>query len=235
MKIEDSHNTLPQGWAMCSIGDFTNIILGQSPPSSTYNKNEEGLPFFQGKSDFNDLYPTVRTWCIEPRKIAEKDDVLISVRAPVGPTNLSPGTSCIGRGLAAIRPLGGIDPKFVLFLLRSHENELVKMGTGSTFEAISGDTLRRFDIALPPLAEQRRIIARINILFDQIDESVRSLNRIVTLLEYDSHGKLSGRKLRDVILKQAFAGKLVPQDPNDEPASVLLKKIKDSRSLVRNK
>ena len=69
MKIEDSHNTLPQGWAMCSIGDFTNIILGQSPPSSTYNKNEEGLPFFQGKSDLTNLYQLLELGGIEPRKI----------------------------------------------------------------------------------------------------------------------------------------------------------------------
>ena len=63
--------------------------MGQSPPSPTYNSERRGLPFFQGKADFGDLHPTARKWCSQPSKLAEPGDVLISVRAPVGPTNLA--------------------------------------------------------------------------------------------------------------------------------------------------
>ena len=65
------------------------MTLGQSPPSSSYNEENIGLPFFQGKKEFGELYPEIRKWCNAPKKIAEKNDVLLSVRAPIGPTNLA--------------------------------------------------------------------------------------------------------------------------------------------------
>ena len=86
------------------LKDCCTIIAGQSPESKYYNSDGIGIPFFQGKADFGEVYPRIRVYCSQPTKIAEKDDILLSVRAPVGPTNLSPGTVCIGRGLTAIRP-----------------------------------------------------------------------------------------------------------------------------------
>ena len=77
------------------------INMGQSPDSLTYNEKGNGLPFFQGKSDFGDIYPTVRMWCSEPIKIAQEKDILISVRAPIGALNIANCECCIGRGLAA--------------------------------------------------------------------------------------------------------------------------------------
>lgn len=85
------------------LSDVAKIIMGQSPPSSTYNSTGKGLPFFQGKTDFGEMYPTPRVYCTEPNRIAEPGDILITVRAPVGPTNINFVQSCIGRGLAAIR------------------------------------------------------------------------------------------------------------------------------------
>ena len=81
------------------IKDCCTVIAGQSPESKYYNTNGIGVPFFQGKADFGELYPTVRVYCSLPTKIAEKDDILLSVRAPVGATNLAPGKVCIGRGI----------------------------------------------------------------------------------------------------------------------------------------
>jgi type I restriction enzyme S subunit len=77
------------------LGSICEIIAGQSPPSSYYNQEGIGLPFFQGKADFGELHPTVRVWCSQPIKIAERGDILISVRAPVGPTNLADSRCCI--------------------------------------------------------------------------------------------------------------------------------------------
>jgi len=139
------------------LSDVAKIIMGQSPPSSTYNTKGEGLPFFQGKADFGDLYPTPRVYCSEPNRIAEPGDILITVRAPVGPTNLNRVGSCIGRGLSAIRVGSRLDRDYLLYFLRFYEPELAKAGTGSTFAAISRDDLENIKLPLPPLAEQKRI------------------------------------------------------------------------------
>ena len=129
---------LPEGWVWTTLEEISEIILGQSPPSSTYNTGGEGLPFYQGKLEFGKLYPTPRKWCTVPKKIAEKGDVFISIRAPVGPTNICPETSAVGRGLAAIRGLGGIESFFILYLMRAYANEIARKGTGTTFECNHG-------------------------------------------------------------------------------------------------
>ena len=110
---------LPVGWKRCMIADIANVEMGQSPPSVTYNKEGAGLPFFQGKADFGVLYATPRVWCSAPKKIAGSDDILLSVRAPVGPTNLAPAQCCIGRGLASIRPESGISLRFLLYRVQA--------------------------------------------------------------------------------------------------------------------
>lgn len=144
------------------LGEVCEIIAGQSPPSDTYRKSPGGLPFFQGKADFGNRHPVARTWCIEPTKVAQAGDILISVRAPVGPTNVADVECGIGRGLAAIRPGTHADRDFVLAALRLYEDTLAELGTGSTFEAIKRDDLESLEIPLPPLTEQKRIAAILN-------------------------------------------------------------------------
>ena len=207
---------LPHSWVWTTLEGISEIILGQSPPSSTYNTDGEGLPFYQGKLEFGKLYPTPRKWCTKPRKIAKRGDVFISIRAPVGPTNLCPGKSAVGRGLAAIHGLHGIQPFFILYLMRRFENEIASRGTGTTFNAITGNQLKTFEIPLPSLAEQKQIVSELERGFSIADEVEA---KIVSEL-----ARTEG--LRQSILKQAFSGKLVPQDPNDEPAEMLLTRIK---------
>jgi type I restriction enzyme S subunit len=165
---------LPNEWLRTTLNDISLIILGQSPPSSTYNEDGKGLPFYQGKLDFGDIYPIPQKWCVAPNKIAERGDVLISVRAPVGPTNICPERSCIGRGLAAIRGFDSIDTRFILYLLRCFEDELAGQGTGTTFNAITGSQIRDFLIPLPPLSEQHRIVIKIEELFTKLDAGIES-------------------------------------------------------------
>lgn len=99
------------------LSDVAELVMGQSPPSESYNESGEGLPFYQGKTDFGATYPTPRIYCCDPKKIAEPGDILMSVRAPVGATNLSNSKACIGRGIAAIRA-HGIDRDFLYFYLK---------------------------------------------------------------------------------------------------------------------
>ena len=213
---------LPNGWVWTTLEEISEIILGQSPPSSTYNTDGKGLPFYQGKLEFGETYPTPRKWCTAPKKIAEKGDVLISVRAPVGPTNVCPEKSCIGRGLAVIRGLNGIEPFFILHLMRAYEDALASKGTGTTFNAIAGSQLKTFEIPLPPLPEQQAIVSEVKSRLSVADEVEKTVKMELKRAE----------QLRQSILKKAFSGKLVPQDPNDEPASGLLERIKAQKEIV---
>lgn len=140
------------------LASITKIIAGQSPESSTYNSTGEGLPFFQGKADFQDMHPTVRMWCTsEKRKEAEPGDILISVRAPVGAVNICNQKSIIGRGLASIRPSSELNGKFLYYWLKANGRQIDALGTGSTFKAITQDTLKKIEIPLPLLDDQIRI------------------------------------------------------------------------------
>ena len=132
------------------------LIMGQSPPSSSYNGLGEGLPFYQGKTDFGFIYPTPRKYCTDPKKIAESGDILMSVRAPVGPVNLASSKACIGRGIAAIRAIK-IDQAFLYFNLIFQEFGIASLGTGSTFKAINKSQLETVKIPEFPLSEQRKI------------------------------------------------------------------------------
>lgn len=162
-------------WPTKKLGDpeVAAIIMGQSPPGSTYNTSGDGLPFYQGKKDFGSLYPTPSVWCSEPSKIAEADDILISVRAPVGPVNLCREKSAIGRGLAILRPnRENLNHRFLFLYLKSHESHW-KIPGGAVFGAITKKNLENLEIPLPPLAEQERIVEKIEKLFAKIDEASR--------------------------------------------------------------
>ena len=153
-------------WKRVRLKEIAAIVMGQSPPGDTYNEDGSGLPFFQGKADFGVQHPTPRKWCSAPIRIAEPGDILLSVRAPVGPTNLTRETSCIGRGLAAVRvlPRHAI-PRFVLYYLKYIEPILSVRANGSTFGAIGRSNLDPLEVPLPPIGEQRRIVE----ILDQAD------------------------------------------------------------------
>jgi type I restriction enzyme S subunit len=150
---------IPEDWEVVRLGDenLFELIMGQSPPSSSYNQNKKGLPFLQGKAEFGEIYPQPIKWCDKPIKIAEKNDILISVRAPVGDLNLADQKYCIGRGLAAIRLKNNVDPFFLFNCLNFFKNQILTYGTGSTFKAITKEILENFNIPLPTLPEQQEI------------------------------------------------------------------------------
>ncbi|RZB29898.1 MAG: type I restriction enzyme, S subunit [Desulfobacteraceae bacterium Eth-SRB1] len=217
--IRINKKELPEGWKVERIENLSTVILGQSPASSSYNTNEEGLPFFQGKTEFGPAYPQAVKWCTEPKKTALKNDVLISVRAPVGPTNLAPAKCCIGRGLAAIRPNDGVSYKYLLYYLRSIEAAVASLGTGTTFKAISGGILKNLPVLLAPEHEQKRIVAEIEKQFSRLDEAVENLKRV----------KANLKRYKASVLKAAVEGKLTEDwrkaHPGAEPADKLLERI----------
>lgn len=250
------YDDLPTGWAMAPLGVYVGVIMGQSPPSSAYNRVGEGLPFYQGKAQFGRLYPTPTDWCTEPTKVGEPGDVLISVRAPVGPTNMLTERSCIGRGLTALRGLGG-DQMHLLYTLRAFEHTIAALGVGSTFRAIAKHDLDHFVIPVPPLAEQRRIVAKLGELMALCDRlesqhheretqhralALASLSRFAEApssanLDFLFHSSysVSVADLRRTILTLAVQGRLVARDPDDEDVSTLLASNDERRRQTSDK
>ena len=178
---------IPHSWEWIGLSEYCDLSMGQSPPSEAYNQSEVGVPFFQGKADFGDIYPIVRSWCTEPSKIAKEGDILLSVRAPVGPTNIAQYTCCIGRGLASLSPLAGASTKYLLYTMRAMSPSLEALATGTTFSAVSKKDLELFPIPIPPLTEQERIVSKVEDLMALCDElnsqSIASMNAHKVLTE----------------------------------------------------
>ena len=162
---------MKQGWEIKTLGEVCEVIAGQSPEGQYYNSEGKGLPFYQGKKEFTEKYigkPT--TWTTKTTKEAEQNDILISVRAPVGPINFSTQKICIGRGLAAIRPCKLLDKEFLFDFLLKHEDEIVG-NTGAVFNSINKSQIEAIEIPLPSLPEQQRIVAILDKAFEAIDKA----------------------------------------------------------------
>lgn len=222
---------IPDSWEWVRITDLANITMGQAPKSNYVNTKKVGNEFHQGKSFFgkkiiqeSDKYTELDNKLISPNSI------VMAVRAPVGNVNITNRTIYVGRGLAGIEPFSGVDLNFLFSFLRTRKSSYETQATGSTFKAINGDIVRKTCVPLPPFDEQKRIVARLDQLMPLVDEYAEA---------YDKLKKLDdgfNDKLKQSLLQYAMEGKLVKQDPNDEPASVLLEKIAEEKArLIKEK
>jgi type I restriction enzyme, S subunit len=200
---------LPAGWELAPIGVIADVVSGQAPPGTSYNDRGQGLPLYQGKTDFGELrIQAPRLWTTSPSKLAQTDDVLLSVRAPVGPTNLATGRCAIGRGLAALRGHPGIEQKYILYAIRATVDRLSAHATGTTFAAITAPVIREHAIPVAPTAEQKRIVSAIEEQFSRIDAAGEALERAVNGL----------RRLRAALLEAAVTRRLVSGEPIADPS-----------------
>jgi len=175
--MEIIFKSIPVNWSIKKLKDISNIIMGQSPSSSTYNNSEKGLPFFQGKTEFGEIYPKIIKWCDKPIKLSYPNDILISVRAPVGDVNINNTDACIGRGLSAIRTIKNIlNYKFLFYFLIMEKEKFFKYSQGSTFTAINSNDLNNFEILLPPLLEQNKISSILSTVDDLIENTTTLIN-----------------------------------------------------------
>lgn len=177
-------SSFPAHWAIAALSNIAFIQMGQSPNSRSYNQRGEGLPFFQGKAEFGNLFPMARKWCTEPKKVAAEGDILLSVRAPVGPTNMASEECCIGRGLAAIQSIKPLDQKYLLYYFRNIEPWLSLQGKGSTFSAINSSFIRSLSIPIAPLSEQKRIAEKLDILMARLNKCRSRLSHIPLILTH---------------------------------------------------
>lgn len=148
-------------FSIVELKEVAEVISGQSPKSEFYNEEGDGLPFYQGKTEFGERYIGLPTkWTTEITKEAVKNDILMSVRAPVGPVNYCTQHICIGRGLAAIRVNNSIKNSFLFYLLKSQEDK-IKGNGGAVFDSITRSQIESLKIPLPPLSVQEEIVAEI--------------------------------------------------------------------------
>ena len=165
------------------LKDVCDINMGQSPDSSSYNDDGDGLPFFQGNADFGERYPVARKWCSVPTKIAKPEDILISVRAPIGALNYAREKCCIGRGLAALTPdKSKVSPEFIFWLLKAKNIELNSKGTGSTFKAIGRNVLEETQVPNVPLtvqSEYSQVLERIYAIIQSHKMQLQKLDDLV--------------------------------------------------------
>ena len=169
---------------MKRLDSICKLNMGQSPNSSSYNENREGIPFFQGNADFGKKHPQARIWCSEPTKIANSGDILISVRAPIGALNIADTKCCIGRGLAALTVDETVcDRMYLWYCISSKVDELNAKGTGSTFKAISKNILAETNVPMPSLEMQRKISLIFDKVTDLIDKRKDQLEKLDELVK----------------------------------------------------
>ena len=185
---------IPEGWGVEKLGDIANITMGQSPKGISYNEVGEGMLFFQGSTDFGWRFPVARQYTTEPSRIAEEDDILLSVRAPVGTLNIADTRCCIGRGLAAINSKVGVNS--YIFNVMQDFKKLFDMrnSVGTTFGSITKDDLYSLQLVYPP-----------NELLMKFDQSVKSFDREIKNRSRQNQGLT---QLRDWLLPMLMNGQV---------------------------
>ena len=218
---------IPNSWEWVRLETAVLTEMGQSPSGDSVSSASLGIEFHQGKVFFGEKFLQKSNQITsQPSKIVEAGTILLCVRAPVGKVNVTQRKICIGRGLCGIAPIIDIESDFLYYLLESYENIFIKKATGTTFVAITAEVVKKQLIPLPPLAEQKRIVAKIEELLPHIKEYGKAESKVSKLnVEFPE-------QLKKSILQWAIQGKLVPQNPEDEPASVLLERIRTEKAKL---
>lgn len=173
---------IPAQWNIKRLKYLDKTVMGQSPESDNCNKSGIGIPFLQGNADFSGLNPIPSVWCEEANKFAEKDDILLSVRAPVGAVNIADRLYGIGRGLCAIRPKRS-HKKYSFYRALCLSDELNRIATGSTYTAISVDQVNNVVVPDPAFKEQESLSSFLDHKSAQIDDLIAKKKRMIELLK----------------------------------------------------
>ena len=210
--VDSELGALPTGWRVGQVEDGFEIVMGQSPPGHTYNDTGDGLPFFQGRSDFGFRYPKNRKFCTAPNRIAQPWDTIVSVRAPVGDINMAWERCCIGRGVAALRSRSGAVSHgyCAAQALQMHMREYEH--TGTVFGAINRKQLARLPLSQPA----PDVVQGFEDIVHPLDQMIRLRTAQVATLT----------ALRDTLLPKLVSGELranglePPSGRDDHPAPV---------------
>ena len=163
-------------WREVKLGEIADINMGQSPQSQFYNLDGDGLPFFQGVTEFGEMFPKIKQWTSKVTKVAEPGDILFSVRAPVGRVNYSKEKICIGRGLASMRSKEKLlNQNYLFYLLKNEENNLISQSGGSIYDSINKDKLNDFDVSIPTVDTQKQIADVLSTYDDLIENNTKRI------------------------------------------------------------
>jgi type I restriction enzyme S subunit len=174
---------IPEHWEVKKLKYISYLTMGQSPSSDDYNHEGYGSPFLQGNAEFGNRHPQAKIFCATVNKYAEKGDILISVRAPVGALNEADTRYGIGRGLCSIRPRDIIIRQFAWYLIQVVKVELNFLSTGSTYEAVAVTDISNLSCLLPPLHEQQKIAEFLDEETSKIDKLITKKERLIELLK----------------------------------------------------
>jgi len=183
-----------EGWVKGVLGDDFNITMGQSPPGTTYNETGEGLPFFQGRTDFGFRYPVNRVFCTAPTRYAKAGDTLVSVRAPVGDINMAFVDCAIGRGVASIRHKTGAE-SFTYYTLQTFRSTFDNFEMeGTVFGSINKESFHNLEFIQPP-----------ENAVDQFESLCNPFDQLILL---NTRENLTLTELRDSLLPKLMSGQV---------------------------
>jgi type I restriction enzyme S subunit len=176
--VESELGLIPGGWEVCCVDEEFDLTMGQSPPGNTYNEAQEGLPFYQGRTDFGFRFPTQRVFCTAPTRFADVGDTLVSVRAPVGDINMATERCCIGRGVAAARHKSRSCSYTYYFMWSIAEVFGRFEAEGTVFGSISKKDFHNIQRVMPPariVNEFERLAAPIDGMIATSEQTSRTL------------------------------------------------------------
>ena len=183
-----------ESWHSGLLSDIATITMGQSPKGDTYNENGTGTVFFQGRAEFGFRFPTRRLYTTDPKRMAQDNDVLMSVRAPVGDLNVAFEDCCIGRGLGAIHSKDN-HQSFVFYTMLALRDQLdIFNGEGTVFGSINRDALNSMPIRIPP----REVIDKFENIVSPMDAVIRN--------NYEESCRL--QDIRDSLLPRLMSGEI---------------------------
>ena len=178
---EQLKREIPKGWEVGRLCDIANITMGQSPTGESYNDIGDGLIFYQGRTDFGLSFPTPRMYTTAPTRFAQKGDILLSVRAPVGDLNFAMEDCCIGRGLAALNSKLGSQMHLFYTLTGFQQIFKVMDGNGTTFGSITKDILFGMAVVIPSdeiLKCFDKMVKPIELKIEKCEEEIRELTKL---------------------------------------------------------
>lgn len=221
-KLNELPFVIPSSWKWTRFGEVIHLISGRDLETKSFNEAEKGLPYITGASNFNNGSLIINRWTEYPKVVSIKGDLLITVKGTVGDIHIQEiDKAHIARQVMAIRNVYNLQLSYIKYFLDAQIFEL-KAKAKSMIPGISREDILLFEFPLPPLQEQKRIVAKIEEIFAVIDQIGTKKEEALSII----------RNMRQTALQDAIMGVLVDQDENDEPASVLYEKIQAEKERM---